>query len=134
MHFYNFCAAHQKSSPALIKDDELIIGSEMELVDSGDKPQHPPEELRKSTLCQTVQSGIIRYSDVSTEANIEIPPLAVSRFHNDDDAVHYYTGLLSYERFNFVLNILGPAAFSLSYMYGSVQNISVKDQLFFSFS
>ena len=55
---------------------------------------------------------------------------SVDNFVKDDKAIHFYTGLESYLKFMFVLNTLGPAAYCLNYIYHSVENISVPNQLF----
>ena len=58
------------------------------------------------------------------------PMFSIENFSKDDKAIHFYTGLESYLKFMFVLNTLGPAAYSLNYIYHSVEKISVPNQLF----
>ena len=48
----------------------------------------------------------------------------------DDDNIHFYTGLESYEKFRMVLDTLDPAAHALVYYYGVDPPISVEDQFF----
>ncbi|XP_071627298.1 uncharacterized protein [Temnothorax longispinosus] len=54
----------------------------------------------------------------------------IDTFGNKPDAVMYYTGLESLEKFKLVLYSLGPAAYELKYRYDTVSNISVEDQFF----
>jgi len=41
-------------------------------------------------------------------------------FIGDNDAIHYYTGLETYETLLFVLSTLGPEVHVLNYMYGTI--------------
>jgi hypothetical protein len=58
------------------------------------------------------------------------PLFAVENFENDDEAVHYYTGLETYAKFIFTLQSLGPAAYCLNYLFFQVQGISIPNQYF----
>ena len=49
------------------------------------------------------------------------PMFSIENFSKDDKAIQFYTGLESYLKFKFVLNTLGPAAYSLNYIYHSVE-------------
>ena len=49
------------------------------------------------------------------------PMFSIENFSKDDKAIHFYTGLESYLKFMFVLNTLGPAAYSLNEIYHSVE-------------
>ncbi len=51
-------------------------------------------------------------------------------YEADAEGMHYYTGLESYAKFNFVLSSLGPAASCLDYYYSTAPTIAVEDQLF----
>jgi hypothetical protein len=55
---------------------------------------------------------------------------SVNKFMFDDKGIHFYTGVETFNRFQFVLRTLGPAAYQLNYRYHYVQNISVEDQFF----
>ena len=69
----------------------------------------------------------------SVDACMQTPKVAaysIHNFENDSAAVHFYTGLETYMKFFLVLNTLGPAAFQLNYVYHSVSNVTVPDQLF----
>jgi len=46
----------------------------------------------------------------------------------DNDALHYYTGLETAEKFIFVLSTLGPAVHSLVYYYNTIPPLTVEDQ------
>ena len=56
--------------------------------------------------------------------------MTVEHFKNDRKALHFYTGLESYEKFLFVFQTLGKAAFQLKYVYKSKPSISVLDRFF----
>ena len=53
-----------------------------------------------------------------------------SRFTNDDEGIHYYTGLETYAKLFMVLYILGPVVYELNYYHGVKPGISVEDQFF----
>lgn len=48
----------------------------------------------------------------------------------DNETIHFYTGLETYDKFVMVLHTLGPAAYSLKYYYGNKPNLSIEDQFF----
>ncbi|XP_067139420.1 uncharacterized protein [Centruroides vittatus] len=56
--------------------------------------------------------------------------MSVERFEFDNNAIHYYTVLENYNSFNFVLQSLGPAAYSLKYYKFQVVTLAVPNQLF----
>ncbi len=60
----------------------------------------------------------------------DLPPFSVERFTDDDDGIHYYTGLESYRKFLFVLSTLGSAAYNLNYRFSGCKKLSVPDQFF----
>ena len=66
-----------------------------------------------------------KFSQTATQ-----PLFLLNSFANDDAAMHFYTGLENYVKVCFVLSTLGAAQHNLNYMYGSISNISVKDQFF----
>ena len=55
---------------------------------------------------------------------------SASWFRNDQEGLHFYTGLQSYYKFLFVLSSLGPAAGSLNYYHKVVPQLSIEDQFF----
>jgi len=57
-----------------------------------------------------------------------LAPICIERIMFNNDMVHYYTGLETYQTFTFVLASLGPAAFELEYRTHKPQNISVENQ------
>ena len=69
------------------------------------------------------------FHDMMTQT-VPQPMYSIENFNNDDKAIHFYTGLESYSKFMFVLCTLGPAAYCLNYIYHSVENLSVPNQLF----
>lgn len=72
------------------------------------------EELQSSILA-TQTSNILRF--FSTEL-----------LQTDEQAVMYYTGLESYQKFNLVLQTLMPMANNLKYRWSRVLSLSVEDQ------
>ncbi|XP_067120778.1 uncharacterized protein [Centruroides vittatus] len=67
---------------------------------------------------------------VTTQTHTFEVPMSVERFEFDNNAIHYYTGLENYNSFNFVLQSLGPAAYSLKYYKFQVVTLAVPNQLF----
>ena len=72
-------------------------------------------EVKTVTLScsQTYQSGVTKASDNGSDS-IKIPLFSLSMFIGDNDAIHYYTDLQTYETLLFVLSTLGPAAHVLN--------------------
>ncbi|XP_014215040.1 uncharacterized protein LOC106644157 [Copidosoma floridanum] len=58
--------------------------------------------------------------------------LSVHDLANDDDAIHFYTGLEDYQKFQFVFFTLGQAVFSLNYFYETKPELDVMNQFFLS--
>jgi len=52
------------------------------------------------------------------------------KFANDSAAIHYYTGLENYEKFQFVLSTLLPTAHYLKYRWRRCSDLSTEDQFF----
>ena len=50
----------------------------------------------------------------------KIPLFSLRMFIADNDAIHYYTGLETYETLLFVLSTLGPEVHVLNYMYETI--------------
>ncbi|KAK6191231.1 hypothetical protein SNE40_002967 [Patella caerulea] len=53
------------------------------------------------------------------------PPFGIDRFIDDPEAILYYTGLNTYNRFKFVLNALGSAAYELNYSHSNCKQLSI---------
>ena len=92
------------------------------------------EEVSPATTVDTVDAEVHQEPIPQfVDACMQTPKPAAYSIHNfekDPAAVHFYTGLETYMKFYLVLHTLGPAAFQLNYVYHSVSNISVPDQLF----
>ena len=77
------------------------------------------------------ESRKIQTNNVRTESRkTQTTPFGISSYENMKNkkgCIHYYTGLVDKERFELVLQTLGPAAYSLNYFYHQV-NISIEDQ------
>ena len=56
--------------------------------------------------------------------------LSVKHFINDPEGMMTFTGLENYDKFKYVLQTLGPAAYCLNYYYSQVVAIDVEDQFF----
>lgn len=52
------------------------------------------------------------------------------KYKNRPELLHLYTGLENYEKFCFVLQTLGPAAFELNYYHGVEPTLPVQEQFF----
>ena len=66
----------------------------------------------------------------STQTQEHSALYTIKNFTHDDYYLHFYTGLETYEKFCFVLHILGPNAYQLNYIYNTVNKISIPDQFF----
>jgi len=78
---------------------------------------------------QTYQSGVTKTSKTGSDS-IKIPLFSLRMFIGDNDAIHYYTDLETYEMVLFVLSTLGPEVHVLNYMYGIISQTEVVDQFF----
>lgn len=70
-----------------------------------------------------------QHTSVATQT-LDSPPFTVERFVEDDDGIHYYTGLENYQKFQFVLSTLGNAAYNLKYRWKGCKKLTVTDQFF----
>ena len=69
--------------------------------------------------------------DKETRCSISISShFSAWNLRHDSEAVHFYTGLETYQKFLMVLHTLGPAAYNLNYYHGVSPNLSVEDQFF----
>ena len=76
------------------------------------------------------QTNIVETCNKSTET-MSKTVFSSDNFITNPKAIHHFTGLENCERFLFVLNTLGPAAYKLNYMDGSTpSNISVENMFF----
>lgn len=71
-----------------------------------------------------------RNMGIQTDPTQSKPAYDVENFCDDNKCIHFYTGLESYIKLMFVLNSLGPAAYSLNYIYHKVESVSIANQLF----
>ena len=69
------------------------------------------------------------FGDLSTQTHT-FPMFSIDNLKKDDKAIHFYTELETYNKFSFVLNTLGPAAYYLNYINFQVVDISIEDQFF----
>lgn len=71
------------------------------------------ETIGANESTENVESPILTtYVTVASQTKA-LPRFSIQNFIDDPAAVHYYTGLESYEQFYFVLSTLGPAAISV---------------------
>ena len=77
---------------------------------------------------QTYQSDVTKTSETGSDS-IKIPLFSLRMFIGDNDAIHYYTGLETYETLLSVLSTLGPEVHVLNYMYGTISQTEVVDHL-----
>lgn len=108
------------------KLDDMAIGAE-EVAENVEPTIQQPEH--SSVPTQTSESGIISTRDCGTDA-VRFPLFSATLFICDNKPIHFYTGLECYEKFQFVLQTLGLAAYSLNYKYGAIHHISIEDQFF----
>ena len=85
-----------------------------------------PEVKRVTMSSQTYQSGMTKTSETGTDS-IKI---SFRMFIGDNEVIHYYTGLETYDALLFVLSTLGPELHVLNYMNGTISQTEVVDQFF----
>ena len=111
----------------LIDADTMEVGAHSEITDCSDPGYNQPKTM--TVTSQTYQSGIISTRDCGSDP-VATPMFTARAFRGDNDAIHFYTGLETFDKFEFVLSTLGPAAHCLTYMYGAIHQILVIDQFF----
>ena len=86
----------------------------------------------ESKLTQTDYSSAENVNTTESGTDpVRIPSFSVHKFENNPAGIHCFTGLESYQKFIFVRNSLGQAAYELTYMYGPVSDfISVSNRFF----
>ena len=121
-------AAVKKKFSATNHPDEIKIKTDEEI------PIAAEEEIAMEVEASPLKvdpipsvSSSVTTSDTQTPA---WPLLSAPMFQHDPKSMHFYTGLENYEKFKFVLQTLGEAAYHLNYYYTQVQQISVENQFF----
>lgn len=65
-----------------------------------------------------------------TQTDRFVDTFSIRKFANDSAAIHYYTGLENYDKFQFVLSTLLPAAHHLKYRWRKCSDLSTENQFF----
>ena len=99
--------------------DTLTTGEELEIEGSEMNMDLPIEAPPPSKT----------YSTSSTQT-APLQDFSIFKFMFDDEGVHFYTGLETYQKMMFVFKTLGPAAYHLRYLYHQMNKFSVEDQFF----
>ena len=87
-------------------------------------------EQSSSTVVRTpVLVAEYSSSDATTQCAMQ-STFSAWKFRHHPDAIHFYTGLESYEKFVFVRQTLGPAQDELIYYHGVRPTLSVEEQFF----
>ena len=111
-----------KDLPGIFVPDDYVIGAEEE-----------------TSTIETQETSVNANADTQTEAvstneacsqTISRPPYSLDAFASDNAGIHFYTGLENYLKVCFVLSTLGAAQHNLTYMYGTIKSMDVKDQFF----
>lgn len=84
-------------------------------------------ESFKSVSVQTLQSGLVKSTNIGTQFSMAAV-ISHTMFKNDNRGIHFYTGLESFDKFVFVFQTLGEAAFHLTYMYGPIHSFDAIEQ------
>ena len=115
----------------------MDVGAEVDVIDVNQNTQGIPSSAEDISLKQattSTQTNTVMLQDAATDPlflHSDQSAFSCYNFIHNSRAIHHYTGLEDYDRFCFVLNTLGPAAYELSYMYGSPpRNISVENMFF----
>ena len=127
---------NKETSPAAVRrserqDRKRCRLEEVQLIDIDDvshtidvKTTVPAE-----TPSETMDADMTTFATVGAQASgTHWTPICIERIMFDNDMLHHFTGLESYETFTFVLASLGPAAFELEYRSHTPKNISVENQ------
>ena len=122
-----------------LPDEDIVmdVGAEVDVIDVNQNTQGIPSSAEDIPLKHaTTQTNTIILQDAATDPlflHSDQSAFSCHKFIHNSRAIHHYTGLEDYDRFCFVLNTLGHAAYELSYMYGSPpRNISVENMFFLS--
>jgi len=104
------------------------VGAIEEVTAEADTIEEP--EVKTVTMSsQTYQSGVTKTSETGSDS-FKIPLFSLRMFIGDNDTIHYYKNLETYETLLFVLITLGPKVHVLNYMYGTISQTEVVDQFF----
>ena len=112
-------------------EEDLISGLKAELAEPYDcfeEVIEPKSPVSDDSLTKPM-TKVLRDSETQTEGK-EKPLYDVEKYVDDHKFIHFYTGLDSYFKMMFVLTTLGPAAYSLNYLYHTVEKLSVPNQFF----
>jgi len=112
--------------------DSILAEIDMTAIDECQTPSIGAEE---SVMCDTNQAAETEclsptLAERSTQTDIVIDTFSASKFAHDPKAMHYYTGLESYAKFQYVLSTLLPNAYHLKYRWRRCSDLSVEDQFF----
>ena len=113
--------------PDVFLPEDFAVGAETETVIS-DVPE-AMEETTSGTTEMYTQTETVVTNDIFSQTDT-YRPYSLDSFANDNEAVYFYTGLESYLKVCFVLSTLGIAQDKLTYLYGNIPSMSVKDQFF----
>jgi len=110
----------------VVRDTE--VGAIEEVIVEANTIEEP--EVKTVTLSsQTYQSDVTKTSETRSDS-IKIPLFSLRMFIGDNDTIHYYTELETYETLLFVLSTLGSEVHVLNYMYGTISQTEVVDRFF----
>ena len=82
-------------------------------------------DVTTDVSCATNDTPTPTYCSIGTQKAFQFYTLETFR---NDKAIHFYTGLETFEKFMFVFHTLCPEAYSLRYRRSQVLNISAVDQ------
>ena len=111
--------------PGMFVPDDYVIGAEVE---TSTEPIEAPDASSPTNEAYS-QTEIVTRNEVSSQTANK-PLYSLDAFASDNAAIHFYTGLENYLKVCFVLSTLGSAQNHLTYMYGNIKNIDVRDQFF----
>jgi hypothetical protein len=118
--------------PEPLQEVNNFVDEMVEVVIETDKSNEPAAKITvNDSSTQTLESGKAeeRSRPPVTEERSR-PSFSAKHFEDNSEAIHFYTGLETYDKFKFVLQTLGPAAYHLNYRYSNVTQLSVEDQFF----
>lgn len=85
-----------------------------------------PED--NSSPCDTTPDPVRVYNTSSVQTDVIKGMISVDRLRRDDGQISLMTGLETYDKFTYVLQTLGPAAYHLNYRWSQTETLSVDNQ------
>lgn len=110
------------SADDIIMENDICVGADCAIEEE--------EEEFEDNSSMDCAVELKQFAVSSTQTAPCVPSMSAANFKTDPEGLNYYSGLEDYDKFKFVLQTLGQAAYHLNYYYCRVEQISVEDQFF----